>query len=222
MTHRSLRLPVLILLVVLAVAGGVLLFSRSRQGSSRAVALPPLHPLQIVPGPPAMVVEEVSGSSLLLQTASGARRVSLPAGLSVELLRPAPASTIKPGDWLSLGGAANQINSFAVKQVVVIPAAEANSGGNTDEPPRSRDGFTGFEGERDATIGPAVYGRVRAVSAAVLTLDGPAGAVTVQLPPDTQVLRLQSGAAAQISDGDRLVFAGSADPASATAVLARP
>ena len=217
----SRRLALLILAVVLVVVGGLLLALRLRRGSARAVVLAPLRPLQVVPGAAPPVVEQGGGSQLLLQTASGARRVTLPAGLPIEVLRRAPALGIQAGDWLSIGGAANQINSFALKKVVLIPAGEASSNTAPNQPPRSKDGFTGFEGEQDPKIGPALYGRVRAIAGATVTLDAPAGAVTLQLPPQTSILRLQAGDAAQIHDGDRLIFAGSTDPAAATAVLAR-
>jgi hypothetical protein len=217
---RSRRLLLGILAVAAIAVAGVLIVRHQSRGIPTVAALPPLPPLAVVPGTPAVVVAQAAGNEMLLQTAAGARSVTLPTGLHIELLRPAPASAIQIGDWLSIGGAANQINSIALKQVVLIPAAEAISGVDPHQPPRSRDGFTGFEGESDATIGPALYGRVRSISGSSLTLDGPDGALSVHIPPEMQILRLQTGDAAAIRDGDRLVFAGG-DPATATAVLAR-
>ena len=210
------------LAAVLVVACGWLVVMRLRRGPARVVALPALQPLQVVPGAAPAIVEQAGGTKLLLQTASGPERVNLPAGLQIEVLRPAPASNIQVGDWLSVGGAANQVNSFALKQIVLIPAAEAKAGSDPREPPRSTDGFTGFEGESDPKVGPVLFGQVRATAGANVTLAGPAGTITIQLPPDTAILRIQAGDAAQIKDGDRLVFAGGSDPAAATAVLARP
>lgn len=208
-------LPLIAVLVIAALIAWFV--AGSRGGSPRVASLPALQPLHVVQGPAGEPVQQAGGGSVLVQTASGTQRRSLPANLKVDVLQPAPVTQLQVGDWLSIGGVANQINAAAIKQIVDIPAALVAPGTTAAAPPRSRDGFTGFEGETDARIGPVLYGRVQAVNNSTVTLDAAVGVITLTLTPQSQppILRLQSGSPDQIHDGDRLAFAGGA-------VLVRP
>ncbi|MGI8553927.1 MAG: hypothetical protein ACR2PL_24550 [Dehalococcoidia bacterium] len=209
------------LVVAMAIAAFGLLL-RSRRSGDHFLALPALRPLLQVSGGATADVQQASVGSLLLQTGNGTIVASLPGATPIEILSPDSATSIQPGDWLSVGAVANQVNSFAIKQVLVISAAEAATLPDPNRPPRSRNGFTGFEGEQDPHVVPSVYGQVRGVANGILTLAGPTGAVTFRLPPQSAILRLAAGEVSGIHDGDRLVYLGGADAASAKAILARP
>lgn len=196
---------------VAAVLAGLLLWFNSTGSSQKAAALPAMRPLQLDPAFDRVSVVSVSGNSVVLDTGAGQRTLALAQGTRVEALQPATADSIAVGDFVVVGGAPNLVYPFAVKSVVVIPAAEADAGAGG--PPRSRGGFDGLEANPDAAQGPELYGRVESVANGALQVSGPLGTFSVSLQKGAPLRRLTAGGVELIHGGDRLALpAGSASP----------
>jgi len=188
-------------LVVLVAAA--LIIRGLQPGPSGPVKLPALHPLQYGADLTRGDVRKLSGTTLTLDAAGGSRDVELAPGTRVEVLLPATPDQIVPGDYLVVGGIPNLVNSFAVKLVVDIPAAEAAApaaGGL----PRSTGGFTGWETFTNPAQAPEVYGRVDAAVPGGFVLSGPLGKVTVLLDGQSALRRLNAGGVEQIHGGDHV------------------
>jgi hypothetical protein len=202
-------------LVIVAVLAA-LYFTRGGQSQS-AAKLPALQPLQRGGNLLLGDVQQVDGSTLTLSTANGARTVTLGAGTRVEALLPAKLSDISVGDYLTVGGIPNQVNSFAVKLVVDIPAADV--GQPVDGIATSKGGFTGWETYTDVTQMPEVSGKVAAIDASGVHIAGPTGDALVQLDDQAPLRRLITGSADLIHGGDHVAVQPGAPP---PAVLVLP
>ncbi|HLZ72799.1 MAG TPA: hypothetical protein VKV26_23080 [Dehalococcoidia bacterium] len=200
------------LLALLALRGG---------GSNAAAKLPPLPALQYRADLLKGDVQEVAGNTVTLAPAPGAkpRQLTLGPQTRIEALLPAAPGAIAVGDGLTIGGVPNLVNSFAIKLVVLIPAAQLGQPGAL--PPKSAGGFTGWEAYPSAQQAPEAYGLVTAVSAKSVQLAGRTGSVSVALDEQSPLRRLTSVAPQQIHGGDHLAVAldNSGNPA---AVLVLP
>lgn len=200
------------LIAVLVLRGG---------GSNGAAKLPPLPALQYRADLLKGDVQEVAGNTLTLAPAPGAkpRQLTLGANTRIEALLPAKPAEIAAGDGLTVGGVPNLVNSFAIKLVVLIPAAELGRAGTM--PPQSAAGFTGWEAYPSAQQSPEVYGIVGSASNGTVQLSGPTGTVTVSLDDQSPLRRLAPAGIDQIHGGDHLAIAldGAGNP---TAILVLP
>jgi len=203
--HWLLAVPAVLILVA-GVAMAVVLIGRG--GSSRAATLPPLRPLQNIASMQRGYVQQARGDTVTVATATGNVDLHLGAGTRVEALTAAKPAAIVVGDYLTVGGVPNLVNAFAVKEVVLIPAAEAAAAGAG--PPRSKAGFTGWEAYDDPKEAPELFGRVAAIVPGGVRLDGPAGEVTVLLDEHSVLRRLDAGGVDLLHGGDRIAFPASA------------
>jgi hypothetical protein len=105
------------------------------------------------------------------------------------------------------------VRNFAIRYIVVIPGGAPDASGIV----RSPGGFAGHEANVEAAELPITGGRVRSVSASAVVLEGPSGAMTIELSPGAPVLRLAEGSAADIREGDRVAFPASGGRADTTA-----
>lgn len=191
-------LAVAALIAALALRGG---------GSNAAAKLPPLPALQYRADLLKGDVQEVSGHTLTLTLAPGAkpRQLALSVNTQIEALLPAKPAEIAAGDGLTVGGVPNLVNSFAIKLVVLIPAAQLGRRGAM--PPQSAAGFTGWEAYPSAQQSPEVYGIVSSAADGKVQLSGPTGAVSVSLDDHSPLRRLASVGTDQIHGGDHLAIA---------------
>lgn len=209
-----------------AVAGGVsavavlaaLFFWLNGGASQKAAALPALKPLQPAGGFTRLSVVGVNGNAVTVDDGSGQRALTFGSGAHVDALQPAAADAIVPGDYVIVGGSPNLVYPFAVKMVVVIPAAEADAAATGT--PRSRDGFNGWEALSAPTQGPEIYGRVESVTNGTLQASGPLGSFSVSLS-GFPLRRLTVGGVDLIHGGDHLALPAGTE-GSPTAVLDLP
>lgn len=203
--------------VVVALAG--LFFWLNGGASQKAAALPALKPLQPSTGFTRLDVVGVSGNAVTVSDGSGQRTLTLGSGVRVDVLQPATADAIAPGDEVIVGGAPNLVYPFAVKMLVVIPAAETDTAAGGI--PRSRDGFAGWEALADPGQGPEIYGRIDSVANGSLQASGPLGSFSVSLSGGAPLRRLTVGGIGLVHGGDHLALpAGTVS--SPTAVLDLP
>jgi hypothetical protein len=202
----------LALLAVLALRNG---------GSNAAAKLPPLPPLQYRADLLKGDAETIAGNTIKVAPAGGGqpRQVTLAANARIEALLPAKPDEIAVGDALTVGGVPNLVNSFAIKLVVLIPAAQLGQPGAM--PPQSAAGFTGWEAYPSAQQSPEVYGRVTAVTADGVQLAGPTGTFSMSLDGQSPLRRLTPVGVDQIHGGDHLAIALDGN-GNATAVLVLP
>jgi hypothetical protein len=155
-------------------------------------------------------VRQVSGTSILVAPPKGDVRQLNLGGTRVEALLPALPTAIALGDFISIGGAPNLVNSIAVKLVVVIPAAEA--GDAAGGVPRSKGGFTGWEAYPSLSA-PRLYGKVDSIGADGIHVSGAEGAFVVTIDPMAMIRRLMAGGAELVHGGDHVAFAAGAGQA---------
>jgi hypothetical protein len=205
---------------VLAVVALAALFFWLNGGSSGKVAsLPALQPLQPAGSFTRLGVVGVNGNAVVVDTGSEQRTLNFGPAVHVDALQPATADAVAAGDYVIVGGKPNLVYPFAVKMIVVIPAAVANVGSNGM--PRSSDGFSGWETLTDAGQGPEIYGRVDAVANGVLQASGPLGGFTVSLSDGAPLRKLAVGGIELVHGGDHLALPSGTE-SNPTAVLDLP
>lgn len=107
----------LIVLAVAALIAGVLGYvSAGDDAASRPAGT--IEAPAVVRG----IVQSATGSSLTLTTDDGPRTLDLPAGVSIESLRPIELPDVRAGDWLNAGAVPNAQTLFALTGLIVIPA----------------------------------------------------------------------------------------------------
>lgn len=200
------RLVAGVALVALALVAGVaVLVLRGRSGNQTSAAkLPPLPPLQYAATLVKGDVVQTTADSVTITTAGGTRTLTVGPSTRVETLRPAKPAAIAPGDYVTVGGVANLVNSFAIKQVVIIPAAEVGAPG--PGAPRTKAGFNGWDAYTAAEPAPAVYGKVDALVEGGVRLSGPTGVFTLALDDQSPLFRVTVGGSDLIRGGDHLAF----------------
>jgi len=196
-----------VVLALLAVSTLLAVFALRGGGSNAAAKLPPLPALQYRTDLLKGDVQEVAGNTVTLAPAPGAkpRQLTLGANTRIEALLPAKPGEIAVGDGLTVGGVPNLVNSFAIKLVVLIPAAQLGRPGAM--PPLSAGGFTGWEAYPSAQQSPEAYGLVTSIGPDGVQLSGPTGTVTVSLDGQSPLRRLTPAGPDQIHGGDHLAIA---------------
>ncbi len=216
---RQWLVPFAGILVVLAALAAVIVLARD---SGKTGAPRPPGPFER-PAEEAQfavyTVSQVAGGRLQFSLTDGAPApdVAVPPGARIEVLRPARASDLQPGDWVTVFGVTNEVLNFAIRFVVAIPGGAAGE----DSLARSPGGFTGHEANAEPEEAPIVSGRVVSVSGTTITMEGPSGTMTIDAGDGAPLFRLTEGTLADIREGDRVAFpasGGRADPA-ARAVL---
>ena len=135
----------------------------------------------------------------------------------VEILEPAKATAVQPGDWVSVIGITNLVRNFSIHSVVVIPGGKPSADGVG----RSPGGFGGDEASSNLADRVIFGGPVTQVNGDTLTLTGPAGPITVELTASAPLYRLKARTLADVAEGDRIAVRG-VDLSAPDAVLAQP
>jgi hypothetical protein len=187
--------------VVLVVAIVALIVRGCGAGPQAAAKLPALKPLDSGSRYLKGDVRLLRGQVITLTVGSTTRDITLDSSASIEALTPITPDTIAVGDYLTVGGIPNLVNSFAVKQVIVIPAAAAGGGSGV---PRTKAGFTGWEAYTVSGDSPEIFGRVEEVAAGNVRLAGPTGQISVRLDASSPLLRLAPATVDAIRGGDHL------------------
>lgn len=209
------------LILVAGILAVVVLAARS--GGSDA----PPRPAPFAPPAPSRVfsaydVREVTGDVLTLavagSTADRPASVTLRSGVVVEVLAPATARDIQPGDWITIIGVPNEVRNYSITAIVAIPPPH---GEPVESFRTTQAGFLGYEPIRDVEQVPILGGEVTAVDGDTLTLTGPDGPVTLTLTEAAPLVRVSTGDAGAIAEGDRIAVLGTS-PAEAEAVLVLP
>ena len=210
--------PLALLLGLLALFGTVILLARR----AAAPDVPPEPPTFERPSPvrPVVALDVQQAGAGRVTLSDGSRDVPLDSALRVEALRPATAEQIRPGDWLAVIGIPNEVRNFSIRSLVILPSpAQPDQEGVV----RSAGGFAGHEASRDQNERPVMGGVVTAVEGRRVTLQGPAGPMTVELSPNAPLRRLTEIRPDEIREGDRIAFsAGSGRVTDARSVLVLP
>ena len=182
----------------------------------------PPEPAAFVPPAPAhsvkaLDVQQASGGRVSLS--DGSRDVAIVPGARIEVLRPASAADIRPGDWLGVIGIPNEVRNFSIRSLVLL--TEPGSP-DAEGVVRSPGGFAGYEASRDQSERPLLGGIVEAVDGERVTLRGPTGPIAVTLTPSAPLRRLSAGGTEDVREGDRIAFIGADGLGDARSVLVLP
>jgi len=222
------RAALLVIGVVILVGALVAIVALASAASSSDV--PPAPPPFAAPAAPggitALDVQSRDGSRVTAVQPSGPRTPAGPPGTvaiaseaTIEVLHPAAPADIKVGDVLTIDGVPNQVKNFALRWVIIMPAATTEKDGIA----RSAGGFTGVEADPALDDRAILSGRVTAVSAGDVTFEGAQGPVTLAFVPQgsspLHVLRLAAGSLADVAAGARVAGAFGSKPARAVLVF---
>ncbi len=195
------------LLLLLFIASVVIYFAANSGGADESrPALKAFSGLSTDNPTLAFDVSGVSNGKLALSAgAKGANSAAVElqpaAGLRAEFIAPATAADIRAGDDIVVIGVTNEVRSFSIRMILVIPAElRAPSGELT------QGGFAGSEAEVDQTERVVLRGKVITVSATQLSLTSGGAAVTFDLTPTAPIRKLRSGTAADIRASDRVAL----------------
>ena len=196
------------IVIVLVLAAVVLLAQRS--GGTGAPPQPGPFVMPEVSRPMVIYsVQQASGGNIVFGSGEGqpVRDVSISEGTRIDLLVDAPFESIEVGDWVTLIGVPNNVRTFALRGIVVIPEPGSERVNGFALTPG---GFLGFEVSRDTAERPAVGGIVTAVGANTLTLAAPEGRTdfTVNADPENPptVQRVEEGALSDLVAGASVAF----------------
>lgn len=190
--------------VVFIVLVAVTLFLAHRASQSDAPPEPaPFAGLAKVNPTTPFDVEDANAGTVNLQSGLSAQslQITLRSSAPVELLEAAAPSTIVPGEILTLFGIPNEVKSFSIRLIVVMPRDSPLDG---DGIARSPAGFAGHESERDQAERPILSGTVTSISGGTVSLTTSAGPVTVDLEPTAPLRRLRAGGPGDLKPADRL------------------
>jgi hypothetical protein len=209
--------PVLLLTAIAAAFAAVLVLARRAAEPD----VPP-EPSAFQPPTPArpvtaVDVQQATGGRFALS--DGTRDASFAGGARIEVLRPATAADIRPGDWLTVVGIPNEVRNFSIRSLVLIGDPSA---ADAEGVVRSAGGFAGHEASRDQSERPLLGGVVESVDGAQVVLRGPSGPVTVTFTPAAPLRRLDQGRADEVREGDRIAFIEADTLGDARAVLVLP
>lgn len=233
--------PIAVVLFLVIGLGAIVVLSR-RVAAPDAPSNPgPFSPPAAARPMQAFDVQGIAGDTIRIASggstgSSGAVTQDLSATPSTkwEFLEAVANADIQAGDWVQLIGIPNPVRAFSIRSVVVTAG-----GGTVDAEGfvRSPGGFLGFEATQDANERPILAGKVTAVASrqgttetarglkdvtyTVLTLEGPSGALTVDLQDgaDIALYRIKAGTQADVRDGDRVAYPAGDGPATAVLVL---
>lgn len=202
--------PAVFGIVIVAVLVTVIVLAQ-RSGGSGAPPRPGAFVTPVDPRPMVVYsVQQASGGNITFSSGEGqpVRDVTIDANTRIEVLTIAPFESIEEGDWVTLVGVPNNVRTFALRGIVVIPSPgqERVNGFALTE-----GGFFGHEVSRDPAEQPAVGGIVTAVGEDTLTLDAPVGRTPVTLSLDAEnpapvVQRVEQGSLEDIRPGASVAF----------------
>ena len=220
-------------LAVLAAGTGVIFLSQKVGGSDE----PPKAKAFVAPlksSFTALDVKSRDGGRLTLIEQKGEtavqRELILTDAVKIERLSRITPADLKVGDWVTLIGIPNEVKSFAIHSVVVLPAG---AGERVDGAARSAGGFLGYEASRNANDRPLLGGTVEGVDQTPCPAPGaaapggvpgqgapaqtseapvcgdirlkvPTGSATVHIEPGGRFYRLETVTGADVKEGDRL------------------
>ncbi|OAI44471.1 hypothetical protein AYO38_02080 [bacterium SCGC AG-212-C10] len=212
--------PIAVLAALLLVFGAIIVLSRRAAVSDAPAEAGPFQIPALAHPVDTWDVGDGDSSRLLLARGSGgnseSRELAFAAGMSFEGLVPGALEDVKVGDWLTAIGVPNDVRSFAVKQMVLIPG-----GGKPDEDGflRSPGGFTGSEAARSTAEKPFAGGTVEAINGTVVTVRGLAGEMQFDILPNAPLRILRKIATSDIQPGDRIAFAAGANEATMSVLV---
>ena len=156
-------------------------------------------------------VSGVAGGKLSLAAgAKGANTAALDlqpaADLRAEILAPAAAADIRLGDDIVIVGVPNEVRSFAIRLIIIVPAELRQASGEL-----SAGGFAGHEAERDQTERVVLRGKITAASATKLSVTSGGADVTFDLTPAAPLRKMKVGTTADIRSSDRIALHATAD-----------
>ncbi|MGE0542695.1 MAG: hypothetical protein AB7R89_21220 [Dehalococcoidia bacterium] len=195
-------LPPLALIAGIIVAGLIVI------GLTRRAAAPDVPPEPDAfqaPSPvrPTTALDVQQAADGRLTLSDGTANVSLKPDAVVEFLTVASAGDIRVGDWLAVIGVPNEVRNFSIRSVVLLDSADAP---DEEGVVRSSGGFAGHEAARDQAERPLLGGRITGVDGSRVTLDGPAGPITLDLTDRAPLFRLARGEASGVQEGDRIAI----------------
>ena len=199
--------PVIVLVAVLLGLGAIVVVSQRVGKETQRPDAPAFSPPAAFPANyQRFVVRQVSGSTVTLGTdAAGGGPESKTATFDaagpghVEVLKPEVASGLQAGEWLSVIGVRNSVRNFSIHQIVVLPAGTR---ADADGVARSAAGFGGYEAAGDEADRVAFGAPITTVAGETITLDGPAGPISVELTSRAPLFRLSPGTVADIHESD--------------------
>ncbi len=202
----SWMVPVVLLGAALALLTGIVVVSQRVGRESQRPDAPPFSPPAAFPtNYQRLVVRQVTGSAITLGSDSSSGRpeskattFDASAGAVIEVISPATAASLQPGEWMSVIGITNSVRNFTIHQIVVLPAG---SNADADGVARSAAGFGGYEAATDENDRVAFGGTIAKADGNTVTLDGPEGPITVQLSDRAPLFRLAAATAADIREG---------------------
>lgn len=208
-------------LLALVLIGAGLATVIALAGRAAQPDLPPLPAAFRTPTPSRAVhafdVQQASGGQVALSGVPAAVMVRRDA--QVEALRPATAAEVAPGMWLAVIGIPNEVRTFAIRSLVLIPDPAPPG---ADGIVRSRGGFAGHEAGRDQAERPLLGGIVERIQGNEITLRGPDGPISITLTAAAPLRLLEQSAASAIREGDRIATLDAPSVADSTAVLVLP
>ncbi len=215
--------PVVAFVAVVAVLAAVVFLSSRIGADDLPPAAPAFEPPPAAALPPRYTVKQATGGTVSVledavagQGAPGSRELSPAPGTPIEVLRPVAVADIQPGDVVGVIGVPNGVRNFSIRTVVIYPTGTVIRDGGA----ASAAGFAGHEAAVDIADRVVMTAVVRANNDGLLTLDGAAGPVSLQLKAPGNIYRIGGGAVADLRPGDRLAVAGAGD--AITAILVQP
>ena len=229
--------------VAIAAAGaGLIVLSQQVGGSdeppkARTFAAPARSPFL------ALDVKSREGAQLTLIEQKGEtavqRDLALTDTMKVERLSPIAPADVKAGDWLTLIGIPNEVKSFSIHIVVVLPGS---AGDSADGALRSAGGFLGHEASRNPNDRPVLGGTVEGVQETPcpspttvpggesgqrgpasgcgdIRLKVPTGVAVVHIEPGARFYRLETVTESAVKEGDRIAGIFTNGPPRALLVL---
>jgi hypothetical protein len=222
--------PAAFALIVAAAAVAVIVLSQN-VGQDNVPALP--SPFVYSPPATGLVrasVKQVGDGTLTIgeDAPQGAqapppRTVRPNASTVIEVLKPAGASDVQAGDWVTVIGISNAVRNFSIHAVVAVP--------NADSAGLSKGQFAGNEASPNPAdrviLGGLFTNNGKAVTAGTavavsrsIALFGPSGPLTVDLTANPPLYRLTEATLADIHEGDRVAVRGPDD--GPQAILVQP
>lgn len=202
-------LPVVLVLVALVTLGAVVVLSQ-RVGNERLRPDPPPFSYQPNEATVRLTVKQAGAGKLTLvgdapkgEAAPPAREIAPGAGTRIEFLRPATAKSVAVGEWMAVIGVPNEVRSFSIHAVVLIPDA---SSPDADGVVHSPGGFAGHEAAAEAGDRVVLGGPVEAVDGDRFTVRTGAGPVTFTLTDSAPLYRIEAGTVDEVHEGDRVAI----------------
>ncbi len=218
--------PAVLVGVTLVALGAVVVLSQ-RVGNEHLRPEPPPFSYQPTPATVRMTVKQAGAGRLSLvgdapkgEAAPPAHEIVPSAGTRIELLRHIDVATVMVGEWMAVIGVPNEVRSFSMHALVLLPEA---STADADGVARSPGGFAGNEAGDNPGDRVVLSGPVEAVNGNTVTVRTSAGPVVVTLTDAAPLYRIESGSVGEVHEGDRVALLASESTSEApTALLVQP